>query len=79
MQHIPLDSICRSVLGSAHSMGVRIVNVTKTETDYTAARAKNAELKRGKQGGPAKDAKGGAKGGKAADPKAAAAKAPGKK
>ena len=78
MQHIPLDSICRSILGSAHSMGVKVVTATSTDADYTAARAKNAELKRGKQG-PAKDAKGAGKGGKAADAKAAPAKAPAKK
>ena len=56
MASIPLESICRSVMGSAHSMGIRIVTEDKTSTDYTAVRAKNAELKKGKGG--AKDAKG---------------------
>lgn len=50
MKDIPLESIARSVLGSAHSMGIRIVNEVETKTDYTAVRAKNEENKRAKGG-----------------------------
>ena len=51
MQHIPLQSICRSILGSAHSMGIKVIqNQDETTTDYTAARARNEELKLAKGG-----------------------------
>lgn len=57
MKHIPLESICRSILGSAHSMGIRIVAEDKTSTDYTAARARMADLKKAKAGAGAKGKK----------------------
>ena len=50
MQHIPLESVCRLVMGSAGSMGIRVVTADATTADYTAARARNLELKRGKLG-----------------------------
>jgi hypothetical protein len=57
MQHIPLESICRSILGSAHSMGVRVIAENSTTTDYTAARARMAELKKSKVAAGAKGKK----------------------
>lgn len=51
LQHLSLEAICRSIIGSAQSMGIRVVTGEVTDHDYTAARARNAELKRGKQGG----------------------------
>ncbi len=50
MSNIPLESICRLIVGSASSMGIKIVATEKTDTDYTAAKARQAELKRGKVG-----------------------------